>query len=63
MALGVTAGLLASATALAQAWEPTKPIDFVVPAGQGGGADQMARFIQSVVAKNRLSPQPINVIN
>ena len=29
----------------AAAWEPTKPIEFVVPAGTGGGADQMARFI------------------
>ena len=26
------------------AWEPTKPIEFVVPAGTGGGADQMARL-------------------
>ena len=28
-----------------QAWEPTKPIEFVIPAGTGGGADQMARLI------------------
>ena len=28
------------------AWEPTKPVEFIVPAGTGGGADQMARFIQ-----------------
>jgi len=48
---------------LAQAWEPTKPIEFVVPAGTGGGADQMARFIQGVVAKNNLSKQPIVVVN
>jgi tripartite-type tricarboxylate transporter receptor subunit TctC len=47
----------------AQAWEPTKPIEFVVPAGTGGGADQMARFLQGVVAKNKLSPQPIIVVN
>ena len=26
------------------AWEPTKPVEFVVPAGTGGGADQMARL-------------------
>ena len=54
---------LASFLAPAQAWEPTKPIEFVVPAGTGGGADQMARFIQGVVAKNKLSPQPIIVVN
>ena len=34
------------------AWEPTKTVEFIVPAGTGGGADQMARFIQGIVAKN-----------
>ena len=53
-ALGATA---------AQAWEPSKPVEFVVPAGTGGGADQMARFIQGVVAKNKLMAQPIIVVN
>ncbi len=47
----------------AWAWEPTKPVEFVVPAGTGGGADQMARFIQGVVAKNKLMAQPIVVVN
>jgi tripartite-type tricarboxylate transporter receptor subunit TctC len=47
----------------AHAWEPTKPVEFVIPAGTGGGADQMARFIQGVVAKNKLSPQPFIVVN
>jgi putative tricarboxylic transport membrane protein len=51
------------ATVRAQGWEPTKPIEFVVPAGTGGGADQMARFIQGVVAKHGLSKQPIVVVN
>ena len=48
---------------LATAWEPTKPVELVVPAGTGGGADQMARFIQGVVAKNNLMKQPIVVVN
>ena len=47
----------------ALAWEPVKPVEFVVPAGTGGGADQMARFIQGVVAKNKLMAQPIIVVN
>jgi len=34
-----------------------------VPAGTGGGADQMARFIQGVVAKNNLMKQPMVVLN
>lgn len=62
-AQGAVALVLASVVAPAAAWEPSKPIEFVVPAGTGGGADQMARFIQGVVAKNKLSPQPIIVVN
>jgi tripartite-type tricarboxylate transporter receptor subunit TctC len=50
-------------TLAAATWEPTKPVEFVVPAGTGGGADQMARFIQGVVAKNNLMKQPIIVVN
>ena len=34
-----------------------------MPAGTGGGADQMARFIQGVAAKNNLTKQPIIVVN
>jgi len=45
------------------AWEPTKPIEFVVPAGTGGGADQMARFIQGMVAKHGLMKQSMVVVN
>ncbi len=55
--------LLAAPLAAQAAWEPTKPVEFVVPAGTGGGADQMARFIQGVVAKNKLMKQPIIVVN
>jgi tripartite-type tricarboxylate transporter receptor subunit TctC len=45
------------------AWQPTKPIEFIIPAGTGGGADQMARMIQGIVQKHKLSPEPIVVIN
>ncbi|QTN25858.1 tripartite tricarboxylate transporter substrate binding protein [Rhizobacter sp. AJA081-3] len=57
----VIAGACASLGAAA--WEPSKPIEFIVPAGTGGGADQMARFIQGVAAKNKLTSQPIVVVN
>jgi putative tricarboxylic transport membrane protein len=56
------AGLAAGAPAMA-AWEPTKSVEFIIPAGTGGGADQMARFIQGIVAKNNLMKQPMVVIN
>jgi putative tricarboxylic transport membrane protein len=62
-AAAVIAGSLALSTGAMAAWEPTKQIEFVIPAGQGGGADQMARFIQSVVAKHNLSKQSIVPIN
>ena len=52
----------AGSTALA-AWEPNKTVEFVVPAGTGGGADQMARMIQSIVAKHQLMKQPLVVVN
>jgi len=48
---------------IANAWQPTKPIEFVVPAGSGGGADQMARFISPLISKYNLSPKPWIVIN
>lgn len=47
----------------ASAWEPSKPIQFYVPAGTGGGADQMARAIQAIVAKHGLANQPVVVQN
>lgn len=45
------------------AWEPTKPIEFVIPAGTGGGADQMARLIAGIAEKNKLSPRPLLPVN
>ena len=54
---------VAAVATSAAAWEPTRPVEFIVPAGTGGGADQMARFIQGIVAKNNLMAQPIVVVN
>jgi putative tricarboxylic transport membrane protein len=64
-ALGVALGVfaLAAVSAPVAAWEPTKPIQFIVPAGTGGGADQMARFIQGVASKHKLLKEPIIVVN
>jgi putative tricarboxylic transport membrane protein len=47
----------------AQAWEPTRTVEFIIPAGTGGGADQMARFIQGMVAKHDLMKQSMVVVN
>jgi len=56
-AVGMTASLPAFA------WEPTKPVEFVVPAGTGGGADQMARLMQGIIVKHKLMNQSMIVVN
>jgi putative tricarboxylic transport membrane protein len=61
-ALGSTLGLAATAPAAA-AWEPNRVVEIIVPAGPGGGADQMARVIQGIVTKHGLMKQSMVVIN
>lgn len=55
------AGLVAGTplAAVADGWKPRKPIDFVIMAGPGGGADQIARFIQSVAEKKDMTTRPL----
>jgi len=61
-AAALAGSLIAAAPALA-AWEPTKSVEFIIPAGPGGGADQMARFMQGVIVKYNLMKQPLVPIN
>src|SRR5258706_3763536 len=62
--VAVAGALAAGAPTLhAQGWEPTKTVEFVVPAGTGGGADQMARVVQSIIAKHSLMKQAMVVVN
>jgi len=60
--LVIAAALVLPAAVQAQ-WEPTKNVEFIIPAGTGGGADQMARAIQGIVAKHGLMKQSILPIN
>ena len=60
-ALWVAQGM--APTPALSAWEPTRPVEFIIPAGTGGGADQMARTIQGIVTKHNLMKQPMVVIN
>jgi putative tricarboxylic transport membrane protein len=53
--------VLASAPAIAAAWEPTKPIEIVVAAGAGGACDQMARTMKAAIQKNSPMRQPMVV--
>jgi len=57
--LGAAAVAISTAFVPAQAFEPIKPIDFVIMAGKGGGADKMARLMQSIVEKENLAPRPL----
>ena len=60
-ALAVAGSLAASSTAAA--WEPKKPIEFIIMAGTGGGADQIARLLQGLIEKKDLSSRPFIPIN
>lgn len=56
--LGIAALGLTAPAAMAE-WEPRKPVDFVIMAGTGGGADQIARFIQNVVQQKDMMNRPL----
>ena len=45
------------------AWQPNKPIDFIIMAGTGGGADKMARLMQGIVEKESLAERPLVPVN
>ena len=63
VALGVGLGFSAVLKDATAAWEPKKPVEFVIMAGKGGGADRLARFIQGIIEKHNLSPKPFVPIN
>jgi len=56
--LAVLPGLSAAAE-----WKPQRPVDMVIMAGQGGGADKLARMFQTLIQKNRLSDMPFLPLN
>ena len=62
--LGTGAALLAR-PALAQGagWQPQRPVEFIVAAGPGGGTDQFARIVQSIIQKYNLLRTPVIVSN
>jgi putative tricarboxylic transport membrane protein len=58
LALGATA-----APAAAPSWKPERTVEFIIPAGPGGGQDRTARTIQKILQDAGLVPTPINIIN
>jgi putative tricarboxylic transport membrane protein len=61
-AIGLIILALLAAPAVA-AWQPSKPIEFIATAGPGGGTDNIARTVQSIVTKYKFTDEPIVVVN
>jgi tripartite-type tricarboxylate transporter receptor subunit TctC len=59
---GLAVSLGMTSTALAE-FQPQKPVEFVVMAGKGGGADKAVRLMQSIIAKHKMAPVPVTPIN
>lgn len=64
-----TSWLIATAVAVAGAgtaqaeWKPTKSVEFIVTSSPGGGTDNFARIVQSIISKHKLIDQSIVVTN
>ncbi|MEM9433765.1 MAG: tripartite tricarboxylate transporter substrate binding protein [Pseudomonadota bacterium] len=52
-----------TATAAIAEWQPKKPVEFIIMAGTGGGADQIARLLQGLIEQKGLSSRPFIPIN
>ena len=57
------AAALLATPATAADWQPQKPVQMVIMAGQGGGADRLARLFQSIIQQNNLTSLPVLPVN
>ena len=62
-AVGAGSLALSLAAPASAGWEPKKPVEFVVMAGKGGGADKAVRLMQSIIAKDKLASVPVTPVN
>lgn len=64
-ALGLAASLalVSALPAHADAWKPMKPVEMVIMAGQGGGADRLARLFQAIIQEGRMASMPVVPVN
>ena len=61
--LAVLTGLIACcAPSFAQPY-PARPIELISPTGAGGGSDLVARTVAEIIAKEKLLPQAVVVVN
>lgn len=63
--LGLAAVIASSLAvpAMADEWAPNRPVEMVIMAGQGGGADRLARLFQSIIQKESLASLPFLPVN
>lgn len=62
-ALAMACACLAAAPAVSAAWEPTRPVEIVVPTTPGGGIDRSARTLQKIFQDGQLVKVPVTVVN
>ena len=55
--------LVVSFAHAATGWQPTRPVEFIVPTAPGSGVDATARTIQNILQTEKLVPVPIVVMN
>ncbi len=53
----------ANSSVEADAWKPSKPIEFIAPAGAGGGWDTTARTVAKVLEEESIVDQRMAVVN
>ena len=61
--LCATAMTLATPVLAQPAWQPTRPVEFIVTSGAGGGTDLFARTVQAAITKHDLVPVSVVVTN
>jgi len=59
----IAAAAVFTTNAVAADWQPKKPVEFVIMAGPGGGADKMARLMQTIIEKHKFSSKPFIPVN
>lgn len=55
--------ICAGAPAFAQKWQPSKPVEIVIPTTPGGGMDRAGRTLQRILQETALLKVPVTVVN